>query len=318
MISKKTKASLLSVPGAWLFLIPLRLFNVWNSELKTQIISLTRWGFSSRELTNYSYHCTEASTKRLAIILSRIDGVATASVMDYCVELTRASVLQNVYSQARFKEKFLCNLTDDELRAGRRILYYCLVRILKPRVVFEAGTAHGIGSLLILHALKLNRKEGYPGTLTTIDINPNAGKLLKHMPSDYAELLNPMRGDSEHALHHFPSEIDLFFHDTVNVPSHENNHYALLRSKLSRVGVICTSWGMAGTLADFSEKHRRAYLEFTHQPDGHWSRDTMGISFPVMLTAPSVSIRSNMARESESVTGRTFCFEGAKLERMQS
>jgi predicted O-methyltransferase YrrM len=288
IISRKTKEMILSLPGAWLFLIPLRLFNVCNTVLRSQVVLLTGWCFSSREFTNCSYHSTMASMKRLAVTLSKIEGVSCQAVMGYCTELNRDVLLQNMYLQARNKEKMLRNLTDAELRPGRQILYYCLTRALKPKVVFEAGTAHGMGSLLIVHALKLNEAEGFSGKLITVDLNPNAGKLLKHLPSDYRASMNFIISDTESALRLYASEIDLFFHDTVNIASHEKNHYDLLDERISRDGVICTSWGMSGMLAEYSEKSDRRYLEFTSQPERHWSCDTMGISLPSTLKAPSL------------------------------
>jgi predicted O-methyltransferase YrrM len=287
IISRKIKATILSVPGAWFFLIPLRLFNVYNEVLKKQIVRLIKWGLSSREFTNFSYHSSQITTKRLASMLGRIEGVSPQAIAGYCAELERASVLQDLYREARQKEGMLRNLTDKELRAGRQIVYYCLTRALKPKVVFEAGTAHGKGALLILHALKLNAAEGFPGELTTVDLNPNAGKLLKYLPSGYRSMLNFIVDTSEDTLRDFPGRIDLFFHDTMNLAAHEQRHYALLRQKISRNGVICTSWGMAGLLAEFAAMSGRQYLEFTVQPDDHWTTDTLGISLPAMLRVPS-------------------------------
>lgn len=287
IISRKIKAAILSVPGAWLFLIPFRLFSVYKTLLKMPIGQLIKWSVLSREITNFSYHSSEASTRRLAGMLGRIEGVSPQAIIGYCAELDHATILQDLYRDARAREGMLRNLTDNELRAGRQILYYCLTRALKPKVVFEAGTAHGKGALLILHALRLNAAEGFPGELTTVDLNPNAGKLLKHLPSAYRNLLNFIMDTSEATLRRFPLRIDLFFHDTVNLPAHEERHYALLHQKISRTGVICTSWGMSGMLAEYSEKSGRHYLEFTSQPDDHWSSDTLGLSLPAALQTPS-------------------------------
>lgn len=283
IISRRTKAAILSLPGTWVLLIPIRLFGVWSTILKSQFVAQTRWGFSSREMTNFSYHPTQESKKRLAIILSKIDGLSKSDVLGYCEELINNNLLQDIYFQARAKEKMLCNLTDREFRAGRRILYYCLARALKPKVVFEAGTAHGAGALILLHALKVNESEGYPGKLITADINPNAGKLLKHLPAEYRELLTFSYGDTEQALAEVSSEIDLFIHETVNITSHENRHYDYLRQKLSRSGIIFSPWALTGTLAEFSDQTGREYLEFTHEPENHWNLDTIAISLPANL-----------------------------------
>ena len=283
IISRKTKAAILSLPGVWLFLIPIRLFNLWSTNLKPQFVAQTRWGFSSREMTNFSYHPTQASMKRLAIILSKIDGLSKSDVLYYCEEIINSNLLQDIYMNARVQEKILCNLTDREFRAGRRILYYCLARALKPKVIFEAGTAHGVGALILLHALKMNESEGYPGKLITADINPVAGKLLKHLPPEYCEILSFSYGDTEKALEEISSEIDLFIHETVNIESHENRHYDLLRQKISPSGIIFSPWALTGRLAEFSDRTGREYLEFTYEPENHWNVDMIAISLPANL-----------------------------------
>jgi hypothetical protein len=283
IISRKTKAAILSLPGVWLFLIPIRLFNLWRTNLKPQFIAQTRWGFSSREMNNHSYHPTQASKKRLAIILSRIDGLSKSDVLYYCEEIFHSDLLQDIYFKARSQEKILRNLTDREFRAGRRILYYCLARALKPKVVFEAGTAHGVGAMIILHALKMNESEGYPGKLITADINPNAGKFLKHLPAEYRELLNFSYNNTEKVLEELSSEIDLFIHETVNIESHENKHYDLLRQKISSSGIILSPWALTGRLAEFSDLTGREYLEYTYEPENHWNVDMIAISLPANL-----------------------------------
>lgn len=317
-ISRKTKEMILSLPAAWLFLIPFRLFNVCNTVLRSQVLMLIRWCFSSHELTNWSYHSTEVSMKRLAVTLSKIEGVSCKAVMGYCTELSRDILLQNMYLQARSKEKMLRNLTDAELRPGRQSLYYCLTRALKPKVVFEAGTAHGIGSLLIVHALKLNAAEGFPGKLITVDLNPNAGKLLKHLPSDYRACMDFIISDTESALRLYASRIDLFFHDTVNIPSHEKTHYDLLDQRIARDGVICTSWGMSGILAEYSEKSDRRYLEFTSQPERHWSCDTMGISLPLTLKAPPLYKQARQASSHSILWPTREDLHAAAIEKVRS
>jgi predicted O-methyltransferase YrrM len=287
-IPARIKSLLLSVPGVWIALIPLKMFRIFKSILKPQVFLFTKSALLSREMYNYSYHNTDVSIHRLATLLSNIEEVSTDAVLQYCREVSSDGELQDIYRNARSREKMLRNLTDNELRVGRQLLYYCLARILKPRLVFEAGTAHGIGSLLILQALKLNEAEGYSGRLITVDLNPNAGKLLKHLPSGYGHLIDFRSGNSETVLADLAPGIDLFFHDTVNIASHETRHYELLREKLSASGVICTTWGAAGTLAGFSRRNGRRYFEFTNEAQGHWSSDTLGISLPARSGAPGI------------------------------
>ncbi|HJS92746.1 MAG TPA: hypothetical protein VJ741_00685, partial [Solirubrobacteraceae bacterium] len=55
---------------------------------------------------------------------------------------------------------------------GKRLGWYALARALRPRRVIEIGAHDGLGSLLLLRALELNENEGFPGTLTSFDVNP--------------------------------------------------------------------------------------------------------------------------------------------------
>ncbi|WP_334187195.1 class I SAM-dependent methyltransferase [Noviherbaspirillum sp.] len=277
----RVKFVVLGLPGVWIALIPVKLFKVYRLFMRPQMARFTRLAFLSREVCNYSFHHTDASTRRLAVLLANhLDGISVDEVLRYCGEVDRIPLLQAIYQAARNQDKVLRNLTDRELRVGRQLLYFCLVRVLKPRLVFEAGTAHGLGSLLLLHALKLNAEEGRVGRLITVDMNPNAGKLLRQLPPDYQALVEFELGHSEVTLAHAPAGIDLFFHDTANIPDHESRHYELLREKLSARGVICTTWGTGGQLAEFSIRQGRRYFEFTNEAHGHWCNDTLGISIP--------------------------------------
>jgi predicted O-methyltransferase YrrM len=56
---------------------------------------------------------------------------------------------------------------------GRRVAWYALIRIYKPKVIVETGTDKGIGSLVIQKALE---KNGY-GTLYTLDIDRYSGSI---------------------------------------------------------------------------------------------------------------------------------------------
>ncbi len=281
----RVKFVVLGLPGVWVALIPIKLFKVYRLFMRPQMARFTRLAFLSREVCNYSFHHTDTSTRRLAVLLANhLGGISVEEVLRYCGEVDRIPLLQAIYQAARNQDKVLRNLTDRELRVGRQLLYYCLVRVLKPRLVFEAGTAHGIGSLLLLHALKLNAEEGQAGRLITVDMNPNAGKLLKQLPPDYQALVEFELGHSEMKLAHAPAEIDLFFHDTANIPDHESRHYELLQKKLSARGVICTTWGMGGQLAEFSLRQGRRYFEFTNEAHEHWCNDTLGISIPSTTT----------------------------------
>lgn len=49
-------------------------------------------------------------------------------------------------------------------------IYYCLIRRLKPKLIYEIGS--GSSTILAVNALVLNREEGYGGRIVSIDPYP--------------------------------------------------------------------------------------------------------------------------------------------------
>src|SRR6185436_15539012 len=112
---------------------------------------------------------------------------------DYIVRLSRNS-----------KERFV---TDPEARFGRRIGWYALVRAGKPRLCVETGTDKGLGTCVIAAALMRNTREGFPGKVLGMDLNPNAGYLLQ---SPYDQFGRLVVGDSHVSIRSLQEPVDFF------------------------------------------------------------------------------------------------------------
>lgn len=58
---------------------------------------------------------------------------------------------------------------------GRRLAWYAIARVTKPRVVVETGIHDGLGSEALLRALERNAAEGSPGQLISFDLYDDTG-----------------------------------------------------------------------------------------------------------------------------------------------
>jgi Methyltransferase domain len=96
---------------------------------------------------------------------------------------------------------------------GPRIAWYALVRALKPRVVVETGIKHGLGSLILLVALRRNAEEGGEGRLISFDTDPFSGWVV---PEDLRGGWQPVFASTFDAMESTLAgvEVDLFICDT--------------------------------------------------------------------------------------------------------
>jgi hypothetical protein len=164
---------------------------------------------------------------------------------------------------------------------GRRVGWYCMVRLMRPRLVVETGVFDGLGSAVLLRALERNRAEGAPGRLIGVDIDPRAGWLIpEHERGDYQLVIE----DSTRSLPRVLAgqEVDLFIHDSNHSYEHEASEYRVVRPFLAPAGVILSDNAHAvPALADFARSEGRRYVYFGEQPVGHFYPGAgIGISLP--------------------------------------
>lgn len=164
---------------------------------------------------------------------------------------------------------------------GRRIGWYCAVRILKPRLTIETGVSDGLGAAVLLRALQRNAEEGFPGRLVGIDIDPTSGWLLDAELRQGYELVIE---DSKLALPRVlkGQQLDLFIHDSNHTYEHEMREYELIESALAPNAVLLSDNAHAvSTLEDYAARRGRPYYFFHEQPLRHFYPGAgIGLSLP--------------------------------------
>lgn len=162
--------------------------------------------------------------------------------------------------------------TKRRLHLGRRVLWYALVRQLRPRLVVESGIQEGLGTLVLLRALERNGAEGADGRLLSIDPLVGAGWLV---PERLRARWSLVTARSEEGL--APAlegaSVDLFLSDSGGSYERELGEYeAALRRGSESLVLVAGSGDQTAALRDFSSRHGFTYSYLQDRPQDHFFR----------------------------------------------
>lgn len=223
------------------------------------------WSFKRTELFNYYYSLSDLNIYYLKHFISEYFDVSYAVVNDYASEFLSNGSLTDHLSTVLKAEK---STRDSEPVFGRRIAWYIIARIRKPKVILESGIYQGVGSLVLLEALKMNEGEGFPGKYYGIDIDPTSGSFLAGFLDDRATLLF---GDSIEMIPEIDELIDLYVNDGDHNPNYEYRELQALLHHLSPEAVlIADNAHVSSALADWSLENGMAFQFFGEKPEKHW------------------------------------------------
>jgi hypothetical protein len=132
---------------------------------------------NSNEDTNYTYDLEEKNLDELYKLLEHIFDVDFIKIKGYSEELLQNDDLKT-YLIKKIESSNFKNFADTEIKYSRRIGWYIIARIIKPKLIIETGVDKGMGSVILSEALIKNEKEGFKGKYYGTDINPEAGYLF--------------------------------------------------------------------------------------------------------------------------------------------
>jgi Methyltransferase domain len=229
-----------------------------------------RWRASGRyllrgkELSNFTYEIENAD---------EIDSFLAAALD--CPELVVAEARAEIEADTLFLEQLAAKLARRRDREalpmlGRRVGWYCVVRIQKPGVVVETGTRDGLGSAVIARALERNRDEGFAGQLLTFDVAEGSGWLVpdqmrasvKISMGDTAETMPPALAEEQ---------VGVFIHDSLHTYEHERLELEIAYAhRASRIVLISDNSHSSTALSDFAREHDGSYAFFRERPLDHF------------------------------------------------
>jgi predicted O-methyltransferase YrrM len=226
---------------------------------------INNWARKKTESSNFYYELTEDNKADLAALISVVTKTSIVVIENLFKELDNDTLLRT-----HIEDSWAHNsqMADAKVAYARRIGWYVLTRILKPKIVIETGVHQGVGACVITSALIKNSYEGHPGRYLGIDIDRNAGQLLTYPYSEFGTLIY---GNSLDCLNALNESVDLFINDSDHNSEYEKQEYATVINKLSDTCVILgDNCHASGALRDFSRKNDRNFLFFKEIPADHW------------------------------------------------
>ncbi|MCH7909418.1 MAG: class I SAM-dependent methyltransferase [Candidatus Hydrogenedentes bacterium] len=214
------------------------------------------WYFGSNEYTNFTYDISEKCEKYLTIFIANALDRSHEEVISYLKEIKNNAEIREYFMELvpRTEERYFADLP---IKFGRRVGWYVLLRILKPRIVVESGVDRGIGTCVLAAAMLRNAEQGYSGKIIGLDINPYAGR---YVAEPYSSVVDLVFGDSLEFLRHIGNEIDVFIHDSNHSREHEAREYELVGLKLSHRGVIVSdNAAVTDCLYEFAKKRSMVF-----------------------------------------------------------
>lgn len=223
-----------------------------------------RYLLRGRELSNFTYEIENVSELApfIAHALGRNDHEVSAALAEiFADDELIASVSDRLATRA-----------DRERRAmiGRRAGWYCVVRLEKPRLIVETGTRDGLGSAVILRALKRNTEEGSQGRLMTFDVRPDSGWAI---PLELRSACQVLVGDVRELLPTSTEgvEIDILIHDSHHTYEHETFEFQTAFDRRgSRLVLVSDNAHATTALSDFASEHGGSYAYFEEKPLDHF------------------------------------------------
>ena len=250
------------------YFLPHRLKFALRSQ-STPVKEIFKWLVNSNETSNFTYELTDLNRKYLCAFIAVVANTTADTVESYISEIENDSQFNSL-----IKNKTLSSadkyVSDSEVKLGRRLGWYALARIKKPKLIVETGVDKGLGSCVLTAALLQNAKEGAPGKYLGTDINPDAGFLLGEPYNTYGKILY---GDSIESLKKINEPIDFFINDSDHSIEYEYQEYQAIRGKLTKdATIIGDNSHLSDKLMRFAKETDRKFLFFQETPKNHWYR----------------------------------------------
>ena len=242
--------------------LPVRVSAVARRDARILALS-ARWLVTSREHTNFTYHLTPRNLAHLAWWTAGITGAGVEQTRGWIAEALEDTDLRD-HVQRETARSARRRLADRDVRLGRRLGWYAIVRALRPEHVVETGTDKGLGSTVLAAALLRNGT----GRLTTIDVNPDSGYLVA---GRYAEVVDRVVGDSVETLQELTVPVDVFLHDSWHTFEYETAELDAVTPLLRPASVVLSDNAHdSDALSAWAGRTGRRFTFFREEPLEHW------------------------------------------------
>jgi hypothetical protein len=248
--------------GRFRFLLKLRQVRGEGVRFRDDPLNVARFVLLDPETHSYTYHLANAD--ELGPFLSRLTALPADEIAGYVEEVAEDPELgERLSRRVRWRID-----SKRELPLGNRLLWYALVRAVKPRLVVETGIHHGLGSLVLLRALERNGQ----GELISFDLDPASGWLV---PERLRSRWRPVFGDIERRLDEELTgrRVDVFVHESSHDEALQRIEFAAaLAHAADELYVVDSSGFEVGVLAQLCRAHEAEHELFVERPMRHFYR----------------------------------------------
>ena len=216
------------------------------------------------EVCSFTYEISNQD--ELATVLARILERNTGDVQAAIAEGTSDP---EFVERLRLRMRFAFRYKHRVHLNGQQLATWALVRLLRPKVVVETGVLDGLGSLVALRALELNRAEGHDGVLMSFDGVAGSGWLVPDsLKSGWRFIEELTTVALERELKGL--RVDMFIHDTDPSAEHQRWEFQVaLRHAAERIVLFAASdWGPA--LREVAVEAGGRYEQFVDAPRNHF------------------------------------------------
>lgn len=247
--------------------------NVFLRYKKKKIWFALKWVFSGNEISNFTYEIK--NYKEILDIVKVITNINHNELEKILKEIDpKNKEFRDFFSKYYFED------FSNKIFFGRRIVWYLLVRTLKPEIVIESGVARGLGSGLLIYALYKNKLDfGTENQFIGIDLLKIKNSYFNFKNQKFLNY-NFYYKDTLLFLKEFNEKKKIIYiSDAEHNYDFEKREYELIINKMSN-GSIIISDNNSGSLSDFSKKNNKNILYFKEDPINTWySGATTSISY---------------------------------------
>lgn len=242
-----------------------RTFNfIWFEMIQFFLKLSSIW--QSREFVNFTYILSDDSRSHLPYFLSRLLG-CTVSEADAAVkEIESDSEIAAYYAESIRRSNRRWS-SDEAFKPGRLLLHYALLRLTKPRTVFEAGLDKGFGAIIMNRALMKNINEGYRADYIGVEYRADRPAfLIESFPGRIGRVTYAAWGDEFARLE--KGSVDFLFYDTLC--NHEEiKKIQTFSDRLSDDAIIVSAWS-GDLFYKVAEQIGRDVSVFPASSNRHW------------------------------------------------
>ena len=252
--------------GRFRFLLKARQVGAEGQGFRADPLNSLRYVLFDPETHSYSFEL--GNVGELGEFLEGVTGTAAEVIAGYVDEaLADPELTQRLRRRVRWRFDF-----KRSMPLGNRLLWYALLRAVKPRYVVETGIHQGLGSLMLLRALERNAEEGVDGELTSIDLDPGSGWLVPEgLRARWTPVFGDIEADLEEALG--GRHVDVFIHESDhNEPLQRFEFSTALDHAADTLYVIDSSGVELPVLRDLCATRGGEHRLFVERPRRHFYR----------------------------------------------